>query len=142
MSRTSTTSNATFTASIGLPNSVTEALAHSVVDAVADLVRMPEVRALRRSASRPISYRPATVSTGLAQLLQQLHDKVDVYVWKRRGDGIPDERIAPELQQLVRQATAGEKYLSPTDPLLTRVVRWSIESCCEQLELRGVPRFY
>ena len=122
--------------------SASTALADALVDAIAKLVQMPEVTALRRSRPAVVSERCMSLSPGLELLLEQLHDKVDVYVWKRHGDGLPDEWISPELQQLVREATPGEKYLSPSDPLLRRVVRWSIESCYDQLGLRGVPRFY
>jgi hypothetical protein len=88
-----------------------------------------------------MSERPVSLSIGVQLLLEQLQDKVSVYVWKRRALGVPVECIIPELHHLMREATAGEKYLYPTDRILTRMVR-CIESEYDEPDLRGAPRFY
>ena len=50
--------------------------------------------------------------------------------------------MIPEMQELVREATAREGWCDPTDTLMAQVVRWTIAAYYDDPELAHVPRFY
>jgi hypothetical protein len=65
-----------------------------------------------------------------------------VFVRRRQSEGLPIERVLPEVKCLVREAASCERWVDPGDTLTARTVRWAIEAYYDQPELRHVPRFY
>jgi len=72
----------------------------------------------------------------------QLRASVVDYVGELRGEGMPVERTIEEVVGLVRDAEGVAWRAEASDPLLTRVVRWSIEAYYDDPALQGVPRFF
>ncbi len=90
-----------------------------------------ELRAAARAAGAEEAwYRP------------QLQASVADYVGELRGAGVPVERTLEKVVDLVRDAEGGAWGADASDPLLTQVVRWSIEAYYDDPALRGVPRFF
>jgi hypothetical protein len=81
-------------------------------------------------------------SPELRALLERMHSTVVGYVCVRRDQGVPVERVLPEVKRLVREAESSERWRDPSDLLMARAVRWSIEAYYDDPALRHVPRFY
>jgi hypothetical protein len=81
-------------------------------------------------------------SPELCRLLVHLRSTVTAYVVARRTDGIPIERVMPEMKCLVREAESCEAWRDPSDQLLAEVVRWGIEAYYDEpSQQHVVPRF-
>ena len=92
---------------------------------------MQELRAAaREQVTDPGGYRP------------QLRASVADLVGELRGAGVPVERTIEEIVGLVRDAEGVTWRAESSDPLLARVMRWSIEAYYDDPALRGVPRFF
>jgi hypothetical protein len=93
-------------------------------------------RALRRAAQ------DQEPSAELVRLLAQLRASITVHVGRLRDDGVPPERMLPQVKVLVQETMAAEGWQDPSNTLLAQVVRWSIEAYYDEPELRGSPRFF
>lgn len=78
----------------------------------------------------------------LARLVAHLQSTVTSYVRERRREGVPVERVIPEVKCLVREAESCEGWRDPADTLMAQVVRWSIQAYYDEPALQHVPRFY
>ena len=98
--------------------------------------------AMRRDGVHVESAESAEVSSAsLRGLLEHLRATVTEYVHGRRTDGLPIERVLPEVKRMVREAQSSEPWWDPTDALAAQVVRWTIEAYYVVPALRHVPRF-
>jgi hypothetical protein len=84
----------------------------------------------------------AAVPASAGEFSPQLRASVVGYVDELRGEGVPVERTLEKVVRLVRDAEGEGWRGDTTDPLLTHVVRWSIEAYYDDPALRGVPRFF
>jgi hypothetical protein len=72
------------------------------------------------------------VQIELAALLADLRVCVVNYVYRRRAEGAPVERVLPEVRCLVREAESCEQWSDPEDTLLAHAVRWGLEAYHDQ----------
>lgn len=91
---------------------------------------LAELQSAARSATPASAYSP------------ELRASVAEYVDELRGAGLPVERTLEKVVDLVRDAEGAAWRDDAADPLLTHVVRWSIEAYYDDPALRGVPRFF
>jgi len=109
----------------------------------ARVVDRAPVRADRaRRASEEIRAAARTPAPGAPTFRPQLRASVVDYVGELRGAGLPVERTIEEVVGLVRDAEGVTGRTESTDPLLSNVVRWSIEAYYDDPALDGVPRFF
>jgi hypothetical protein len=98
--------------------------------------RAPQASAARGSAAVDAP------SAELVQLLAHLWSTVVGYVHERRDEGVPVERVIPEVKGLVREAAVEEPWVDPAGILTERVIRWAIDAYFDEPELGHVPRVY
>jgi hypothetical protein len=105
------------------------------------VVRVRDAEARRRRAVRRAA-QDQEPSAELVRLLAQLRASITVHVCRLRDEGVPPERMLPQVKVLVRETMASEDWQDPSDTLLAQVVRWSIEAYYDEPELRGSPCFF
>ena len=80
------------------------------------------------------------VEAELADLLADLHLCVVNYVYRRRAEGAPVERVLPEVRCLVREAESCERWSDPDDLLVAQAERWSREAYADSTTTRAARR--
>jgi hypothetical protein len=77
------------------------------------------------------------VEAELADLLADLQLCVVNYVYRRRAEGAPVERVLPEVRCLVREAESCERWSDPDDLLVAQAERWSREAYADSTSARA-----
>jgi hypothetical protein len=113
---------------------------HPGIERVVD--RTPVRADCARRASEEIRAAARAPVPGARAYRPQLRASVVDYVGALRVAGMPVERTIEEVVGLVRDAEGVTWRGESSDPLLTNVVRWSIEAYYDDPALAGVPRFF
>lgn len=86
--------------------------------------RPPGARMPAHDAGGPAEPQPAVLTGALAAL----RASVTMLVCARRAEGVPIQRVLPELKALVRHAEPALSGLETLTMLTEQVVRWAIEA--------------